>query len=116
MKGRLVTLAIAGIAVLSACSVRTHITGNFENGEPISGWATESPGGATMDLEFEAGGTCKGDYNPQVESLEITLQVACDDGRTGVVRMTRQKSPKAVWGEIELSDGRTGKLYFGIDP
>jgi hypothetical protein len=115
MKGRLITLAIVGIAVLSACSVRTQVTGNFTNGEAISGWATESPGGSSMSLQFEAGGFCEGDYDAQVDGLELTLRLTCDGGRTAVVRMTRQTSPKAVWGEIELSDGRTGKLYFGLD-
>lgn len=115
MRGKLVTVATVGIAVLGACTVTAPITGQFDNGEPISGMATGSLGGGTVMVQSQAGQSCEGEYNPFSEARELTIQLVCDDGRTGVAQVTRNEDLVSGEGKFELSDGRAGTFTFAAD-
>ena len=115
MKAKLIILATVGMAFLTACSVKTPFGGKLENGGTISGFATEGPSGGTIALKIEAGESCNGDYETRTDTTELTIQITCDNGKTGTVRMSRKKDIQHVWSTIELSDGRMGTLDFNQD-
>jgi hypothetical protein len=69
----------------------------------------------TMNGTFFVSGdgvVCRGSYNPLVDSRTISMPVSCSDGRTGVVRATRDTGVSGS-GTFRLSDGYTGDFLFG---
>jgi hypothetical protein len=57
--------------------------------------------------------TCAGNYNSLNTSPTISIPVLCNDGRKGIVTVTRDNSGLSGGGHFTLTDGTTGDFMFG---
>lgn len=55
---------------------------------------------------------CQGSYNQLIDSKTISMPVSCSDGRTGIVRATRDTAFSGS-GTVRFSDGYTGDFLYG---
>ena len=108
--------SVAVLLILSACTVRAPIEGQFENGEPISGVATATMEKGTVEVRSEKTGlVCEGSYNPVSQAKEWTVPLECNDGRTGTAQVHRSDDLTSGNGTFRLSDGRTGQFKFELE-
>ena len=57
--------------------------------------------------------SCGGTYNALDYSPTISAPVLCNDGRKGIITVTRDASGMSGGGHFTLTDGTTGDFIFG---
>lgn len=104
--------AVAALTMLCACSVTIPVLVVPDKGAPLRGTSTASLSGGSFEVT-DGKLVCKGDYDALDRSVTITLKAECNDGRTATITATRKLTSIGGEGTILMSDGSTGKFYFG---
>ena len=71
----------------------------------------EAPG--TIEVFSASGLTCRGEYDDNTTSLTIKIPVTCNDGITGTVVATRDRSLIKGTAIAQLGDGTRSEFVFG---
>jgi hypothetical protein len=98
--------------LLGGCSVTAPVAVITKSGQILRGTATGTMSGGS----FEATNgklTCSGTYDPTTGSITLSAKVLCNDGRTGLAIVTRDRGLQSGSGRIRLSDGSEADFVFG---
>jgi hypothetical protein len=106
--------SVAALLGLCGCAV-TEPVAVVSKGIPggiMRGTTTAAISGGSFNV---SNGTlsCGGTYNALDYSLTISAPVLCNDGRKGIITVTRDNSGMSGGGHFTLSDGTTGEFMFG---
>jgi hypothetical protein len=103
--------AIAGMALLQACSVTQPVAVISSSGQVLRGTATSEMSGGTFEVT-DGKLTCAGNYDVS-GGLTLSAPVKCNDGRTGLAIIQRDRGGMTGSGRVRLSDGTDADLVFG---
>jgi hypothetical protein len=106
-------LAITGWRVaLAGCSVTQPLAVITKNGQILRGTTTADLSGGSFQAS-DGKLTCSGSYDPTTGSITLNVKVTCNDGRTGIAMVTRERGLQSGSGRVRLSDGSEADLVFG---
>lgn len=96
-----------------ATSFTTPAAVRVAGGAMLIGSTTASLDGGHFSVTDGAKLTCGGTYDPKDNSPTLQATFACNDGRTGIVDITRNPGGLGGTGVVVLSDGTRGFAAFG---
>lgn len=100
------------VSIVSACSVSFPVTGLIGD-ETAQGAATASTNGGTFYVVTLEGLRCDGTYDAFSTEPTIQSSVSCNDGRSGVLLITRDAKLTSGIASGRLNDGTSGRFVFG---
>jgi hypothetical protein len=114
--GKIVSITVS--ALIATTCIGCAVT------EPVAVVSKGIPGGIMRGTTTAAlsGGSfsvtngmlsCGGDYNALDQSPTISIPVLCNDGRKGIITVTRDYSGTSGGGHFTLTDVTTGDFLFG---
>jgi hypothetical protein len=101
------------IAISGCGSYTTPASIRTSSGEVLIGTTTASLSGGTFEVSDGANLRCAGTYDALDTRPTISAPVMCNDGRSGVVTVTRTPDGRSGSGTATLSDGTTATVGFG---
>ena len=81
-------------------------------GGVMRGTTTASTSGGSFNVS-DGTLSCGGSYNAWDTSTTITVPVLCNDGRKGILIVTRDLDGVSGGGRFTLTDGTSGDFMFG---
>lgn len=105
-------LILVALASLAGCTVKAPIKGQMSTGEAITGIATGSMSGGTVEVMVENGPSCHGPYNAKSRARELSVHLTCDNGTTALAQVSRAPDLMSGQGTFETSDGRAGTFIY----
>lgn len=99
--------------VVTGCSVTVPVAVIGVRGSILRGTATAALNGRGSFSVSDGVLTCSGTYNSLDQSVTISIPVACNDGRKGIIIATRQADGLNGSGRVRLNDGTEADFVFG---
>ncbi len=92
-----------------------EITGQMDNGEPITGTGVARlDGNGTIEVGTDEV-TCTGTYDSMdMKSLQLTIPLTCSNGMTGVVNVTRNSDLISGYGTFVIGGKYPGTFEYFI--
>jgi hypothetical protein len=111
MGSHLATLAAVAVALgLAGCMTLAANKGGSR--APLAEKSASIAVSTFEVTELATGVRCAGQFDPLQSSAMISVPVACDDGRTGMVTVARTRDLSGT-GTIAFADGSKGSVAFG---
>ena len=110
-RGRSAAWLAACLMFSGGCSIRSPVE-VVSGREVLCGHALSTVASGTFEVRNGLL-ACSGAYNPLDPSQLLVVPVRCDDGRTGMATVFRDRSRTAGTGTIILNDGDRGRFIFG---
>ncbi|MGV6848577.1 MAG: hypothetical protein ACWA5A_09380 [Marinibacterium sp.] len=102
----------AGLLFLSACSYSVPVAGTLGR-EAMQGQATAALSGGTFWVVSPGGLRCDGTYDALDSNPTIQAPVSCNDGRQGILVISRTTDMTSGTVIGKLDDGTEGRFVFG---
>lgn len=113
VEARIAFCLLALLALAGCGSYTTSAAVRLTDGQTLVGSTTAAATGGVFSATGSLGLACRGTYDPFDRSPTITAPVTCNDGRVGIIRVTRTADGLSGGGTVQLSDGSTGVVGFG---
>lgn len=104
------------VTALAGCAteIKVPVSGQLDDGSPISGQAVANLSGAGTFFVAQPGGLrCDGSYDSLLDDPTLILPITCSDGRTGEAIITRELNGLNGTAIATLSDGTRAQMVFG---
>ena len=98
--------------LLAGCSVSGPVVMTTSKGRILRGQAQADLSNAIYEVT-DGRIKCSGTWDQFDPAREITASIRCSDGRTGLVKATRNEKMDGGVGTVQFSDGSTARLVFG---
>ncbi len=106
-------IGFAAVTSIAGCSVSVPVSGYIGDDRALGQATATTSGPGTFEAYTVDGLKCFGTYDDNSTAPTLSTKIECNDGRTGVLLITRTQQLTSGTAVGKLSDGTLGQFVFG---